>query len=630
VSADWRALVRQPEGTVAALLPPSGEAAGPIYAATAAGLRRSTDGGRRWERVGLDLPLGLEALERVELQGGELSQSGELLLVGGAGGLHGSSDNGRSWRPLLVGSRVLCLAAAPDAQGGATIFAGTEDDGVLRSTDGGQSWVSANPGLLDLIVTALALSPAFARDGTAYAATASGLYRTRNGGRAWRALDLPLDEAAIQCLELVPGEGGGCLYVGTERNGLLHSEDGGRTWGEAPELSGQSVTALAVRADSNGSWRVAASTPMAMLVRRGSEEWRQIEHELGPALALAFRPGDESLLVGLQGRGVALVDPSAGTVGLSNDGLAANLVVGLCSASDGRLAVASLEAGIAISADGGSSWRESELPDTAGAPFAVAFPEADGVWPALVAATGGGLLLSPDDGGWEPVGHEVGARHPRCLAARSGGPLLAGFADGAVARSDDAGRSWRRLATPLQGAEVVALASSPAIAIDHTLFVATVRPAESEGEWQLALWRSTDDGASWSCWLERTGPRALALLVPPSHPRDGALLVSVGDRLMRPNPRMEEIVRGQRRPHWREVWSAPDGALITSLIVVPESDLFAATTRGVYRSVNGGDSFEPCSEGLEPGPIVSLALAPDGALLALQLGGTVWERRHRT
>src|SRR6185436_17507754 len=113
-------------------------------------------------------------------------------------GVYRTVHGGTHWRPVLVGSRVQCLAATPDLAEDDIVLAGTETDGLLRSEDCGLSWSGASAGLLDLNVTAVSLSPAFARDRIAFAGTASGLYRSRNGGRAWRLVELGPEATAVQ------------------------------------------------------------------------------------------------------------------------------------------------------------------------------------------------------------------------------------------------------------------------------------------------------------------------------------------------------------------------------------------------------------------------------------------------
>lgn len=78
---------------------------------------------------------------------------------------------------------------------------------------------------------ALALSPAFGRDETAFAGTDSGIFRSTNGGRAWREVDFPGDLAPVLSLALSPRFAhDGLLWAGTESCGLYRSTDRGHAW----------------------------------------------------------------------------------------------------------------------------------------------------------------------------------------------------------------------------------------------------------------------------------------------------------------------------------------------------------------------------------------------------------------
>lgn len=90
-------------------------------------------------------------------------------LVPGEAGLRPTTDGG---------ARPTCLAS--DRAAGRA-WCGTTD-GVLRSDDGGESWLGA--GLEGEEVTALAPDPA--EPGAAWAGTEpSAIYRSADGGRSW-------------------------------------------------------------------------------------------------------------------------------------------------------------------------------------------------------------------------------------------------------------------------------------------------------------------------------------------------------------------------------------------------------------------------------------------------------------
>ncbi len=247
---------------------------------------RSNDGGRNWT------PLGQRS--RVPFAETVAAPDPTTLIAGAGDGLYGSADGGKRWRRLLIG-RILSVAAHQQRDGSTLVFAGSEEDGVLRSGDGGVSWTGANAGLTDLTVAALALSPRFDADHLAFAGTVSGLFRSRNGGRAWRAIELDVSaEASVTCLAVASG---GTVWAGTEGQGLFRSDDGGTRWTRLDELRTETVTALTL-ADDGQSIAVALEDGLA-LSQDGGQHWQRPSRVPGPILSLLFAPGQETLLAGL-------------------------------------------------------------------------------------------------------------------------------------------------------------------------------------------------------------------------------------------------------------------------------------------------------------------------------------------
>ncbi len=80
------------------------------------------------------------------------------------------------------GGHILALAIDPVTP--ATLYMGTENGGVFKSTDGGGSWRAANTGLASRYVYALAIDPAAPT--TLYAATENGVHKSTDGGGSWR------------------------------------------------------------------------------------------------------------------------------------------------------------------------------------------------------------------------------------------------------------------------------------------------------------------------------------------------------------------------------------------------------------------------------------------------------------
>ena len=140
---------------------------------------------------------------------------------------------------LLTDQDVRCLAADP--LNPHVIYAGTQGQGVLRSSDGGKTWRPA--GLAGQTVKALAASRT--QLGTVYAGTKPALlFVSRDGGASWAELASfrripgrrfwfsPAEKpftAYVQAIALSPTDPN-TMVVGIEFGAVVRSSDGGQTW----------------------------------------------------------------------------------------------------------------------------------------------------------------------------------------------------------------------------------------------------------------------------------------------------------------------------------------------------------------------------------------------------------------
>jgi photosystem II stability/assembly factor-like uncharacterized protein len=138
-----------PEGEVQALAVSSFFAVDPVlFAGGPFGAYRSPDAGRTWKATNL---IGRAILDLVWL--------GPFLYAAGDGGFFRSDDNGQTWTRLSEGlgsreGRRIMFPLAPAA--GLEAFVGT-NDGLFRTTDGGQHWQGA--GLEGKSILSLATFP---------------------------------------------------------------------------------------------------------------------------------------------------------------------------------------------------------------------------------------------------------------------------------------------------------------------------------------------------------------------------------------------------------------------------------------------------------------------------------------
>jgi photosystem II stability/assembly factor-like uncharacterized protein len=118
-----------------------------------------------------------------------------------------------------------------------TLFVGTVGQGVMHSTDSGQTWdrVRFRRGLhSDALVRCLAVHPKQPR--VVFAGTDRSLYRTDDAGASWEKISSPLDDYYLWALAIDPVEPE-VMFAGTGTptpGAIFRSIDGGKTWEKRP------------------------------------------------------------------------------------------------------------------------------------------------------------------------------------------------------------------------------------------------------------------------------------------------------------------------------------------------------------------------------------------------------------
>ncbi len=228
------------------------------------------------------------------------------LYAGTNGGVLRSEDAGRNWvlgatpQPAPV---ITALVLSPDFARDGVMFAGSMEDGVLRSPDRGSQWHRWNFGLLDLHILAMAASPRFAEDGTLLVGTESGVFMSTNGGRSWGQIGFPSDLAPVLSIALPSGyPNDGTMFVGTEASGLYVSRDNGGSWTRLGEtLLPDVVNTILISARTPAPCHLLAATDDTVLTSRdGGNTWSDGGYRM---------PSDEAISAVAAPLGLELGDP---------------------------------------------------------------------------------------------------------------------------------------------------------------------------------------------------------------------------------------------------------------------------------------------------------------------------------
>jgi photosystem II stability/assembly factor-like uncharacterized protein len=137
-----------------------------------------------------------------------MPRSGSVLCGTAHGRLFRSIDNGQSWQDVTGGLRTLQISVSHDT-GTAWVVSGS--NGVVRSMDGGVSWVPVN-----LASGVTRLNHLVQRDAVLFAATNAGLVRSDDDGRTFQRPSgaLPVDRSSFTLAQ----NDTGYLAVAFERN----------------------------------------------------------------------------------------------------------------------------------------------------------------------------------------------------------------------------------------------------------------------------------------------------------------------------------------------------------------------------------------------------------------------------
>lgn len=219
-----------------------------LYVATERGVYKSVDAGQTWTQKSMLVEDGVQKL--VQAWSMAISPADGTLFVGGydnpmgagaGGGIFRSRDGGETWERLGNGAptgSVRSLKIAPSAAH--ILYAGSDDQGIVKSMDSGASWQPVNAGFAtNPAIAYLAVDPFDAQ--VVYMSThGQGIYKTTDGGQHWMPIGSGLDNSDVRAIAIDPGNQQ-VIYVGggpdSGTPGVYRSLDNqGLSW--APMMEG--------------------------------------------------------------------------------------------------------------------------------------------------------------------------------------------------------------------------------------------------------------------------------------------------------------------------------------------------------------------------------------------------------
>lgn len=600
-------------------------------------------------------------------QGLAVDPRNPAVVYAAAGVLYRSADRGETWTGLF-GRRLETVALDPARP--ATTFVG--GDVLARSTDGGRTWKDTSPRGISLDVKSLAVLPGKAS--VVLAASSSLLLRSTNGGRSWSWI---FANGAVRSVVADPGAPRTVYY--SDASGLHKSTDAGKSWSLTGPVMGRRNLPVGLVA-------LAPSTPGTLYVIAGSgihrsddggRSWRQVG-EIPATLPL-----DQAFLVDPQSPSRLYLAGQGGVFGSADGGatwtqlasglpqlpLQGTLAIYALAADPSRpgiLYAGTYEHGVAMSADGGESWRigvETGLNDGPVALFKIhpgrpdtlyvglatrgdrSFRSTDGgrTWEAfardiahdglldlafdpvdsdtLYAANETGLWKSRDGG--ETWAH-IDAVSAQRIAVSAPGTLLASRGCG-LSRSTDDGRTWKAVIPcffPGNGDDTVFTLALWVDPQNGQRVYAQVLASNGAGHQDDLLFRSDDGGATW----QDLDVHSTVVAVSPSDFRTLYALDSRSGQILRSADGGESWQAVHSRPPY------PDAYGVLAVDAADPDTLYVGSfQRGVLRSRDGGRTLKPLGGFFEESKRAARLLVTDrdqpGVLYAVAFDGGLFAGR---
>jgi hypothetical protein len=527
-------------------------------------------------------------------------------------GLYRSSDKGSNWSPLgFYGNAILSLAIEDNF-----LFASTVNSGVQRSSDNGAHWTSIYVGSSSAPKKLLATGI-----GDLFAGADDGMYRSEDDGDSWTPVSSGIVDKRILAITVSAHN---TLYASTYRSGVFRSEDNGDSWQQIINgLGSARIRSLIV--DPSENVYAGSENNGIFLSTDFGDTWIQVFKYAGwTSLDINFL-GD---LFAMSSTGTLLFTSDKGSSWRSV--AAENLVAQAAVVSvnvDGSILNGTNGSGIYKAVARDSVWISTGLQVSSATAFRATSNGAFIISTLNGFTDGGGCYITTDNGNsWQITG--LTGYRLQSLEKQATGTFIAGGPDG-IFRSTDNGVNWSPLITGANPNQLAAI-----IAGVPNYFFAAIGPT--------GVFRSYDDGVSWST-SGLTGIPITSL----SSDAGGSIYACTPQGLYRTtnngvpwtqlpitsgiDTAVSFIRAGSRLIAATNAfiyYSNDEGATWTPSISTAEAgnvrmfgihnigEVFAATSKGVYESADSGLTWSVINTGMPSTNVVSIGFDKQGYVYA--------------
>jgi photosystem II stability/assembly factor-like uncharacterized protein len=272
-----------------------------LFAGADDGLYKSGDGGRSFER--LDSPMNKMDVWKIAF---DPSDPDTMFAGTRPAALFRSTDGGRQWQRLHVDMVEECpnvgvprvTALTVDPSDHHIIWAGVEVDGVRRSLDGGETWTRIAGGLNDPDIHDVAVRTAGNRN-TVLTSTPREIFTSTDKGESWQGLGVGKQFGLPYCRSLaLRTDDPNTVFVATgdaaagSTGAIQRSKDGGQSWERLPLPVEPNSPIWAFATNPADAGRILACSHYGELYasQNAGDSWGKLPREFTEIRALTWAP----------------------------------------------------------------------------------------------------------------------------------------------------------------------------------------------------------------------------------------------------------------------------------------------------------------------------------------------------